>query len=354
MWYKLIQLGVSGKMLNIVKSIYNNVKTRVKHNNQVSEEFSCILGVRQGECLSPFLFAMYVNDLENEFCSKGFDGIDIGFMKIFILLYADDIVIFSESAAGLQSGLDILFTYCERWKLKVNTTKTKIMIFRKGGRIPANLHFHYNNLELEIVSTFSYLGIVFSPGGSFSKAQTTLSGQAQKAIFKLNKYLYKFTNLSPKHILDLFDKLVVPILNYGGEVWGFSQANQIERVHLKFCKRLLGVKLSTQNDFIYGELGRKTMQTNRLYTIVKYWFKILQVSDRKFINSIYKMMLSDIEERPNKQNWAALVRNLLSELGFYHVWLAQGVGNVNSFLIAFKQRLHDNFVQNWNSTTTRI
>ncbi len=209
--------------------------------------------------------------------------------------------------------------------------------------------FHYNNLELEIVSTFSYLGIVFSSGGSFSKAQTTLSGQAQKAIFKLNKYLYKFTNLSPKHILDLFDKLVVPILNYGGEVWGFSQANQIERVHLKFCKRLLGVKLSTQNDFIYGELGRKTMQTNRLYTIVKYWFKILQVSDRKFINSIYKMMLSDIEERPNKQNWAALVRNLLSELGFYHVWLAQGVGNVNSFLIAFKQRLHDNFVQNWNS-----
>ncbi len=108
LWYKLIQLGVSGKMLNIVKSIYNNVKTRVKHNNQVSEEFSCILGVRQGECLSPFLFAMYVNDLENEFCSKGFDGIDIGFMKIFILLYADDIVIFSESAAGLQSGLDIL------------------------------------------------------------------------------------------------------------------------------------------------------------------------------------------------------------------------------------------------------
>ncbi len=43
-------------------SIYHNVKTKVKYNNQLSDEFSCSLGVRQGECLSPFLFAMYVND----------------------------------------------------------------------------------------------------------------------------------------------------------------------------------------------------------------------------------------------------------------------------------------------------
>ena len=69
-------------------------------------------------------------------------------------------------------------------------------------------------------------------GGSFSEAQNTLAGQAQKAILKLNKYLYKFTFISPKHKLDLFDKLVTPILNYGYEVWGFAQANAIERVHM--------------------------------------------------------------------------------------------------------------------------
>ncbi len=192
LWYKLIQLGIRGKMFDIIKSIYNNVKTRVKYNNQLSDEFSCSLGVRQGECLSPFLFAMYVNDLEQELCNKGFDGIDIGMAKLFLLLYADDIIIFSESANGLQNGLDILYEYCQRWKLTVNTDKTKIMVFRKGGRLPLNIHL---NAEIDIVSKFSYLGIVFSTGGSFSNAQSTLSGQAQKAIFKLNKYLYHLSDL---------------------------------------------------------------------------------------------------------------------------------------------------------------
>ena len=83
-----------------------------------------------------------------------------------------------------------------------------------------------------------------------------------KAVFKLNQYLYNFTDLQPKHVLDLFDKLILPILTYGGEVWGFSKPVQQERVHLQFFKKLLGVKKSTQNDFIYGELGRTAIQTN--------------------------------------------------------------------------------------------
>ena len=133
-------------------------------------------------------------------------------------------------------------------------------IYRKGGLLPRNLRVFYNDTELEIVSSFSYLGIVFTSGGSFSLAQKTLARQAQKAIFKLNCYLIKFTDFSPKHTLDLFDKLVSPILNYAAEVWGFFKATQIERVHLQFCKRLLGVKKSTQNNFIYGELGRTDYQ----------------------------------------------------------------------------------------------
>jgi len=64
-----------------------------------------------------------------------------------------------------------------------------------------------------------------------------------KAIFALNKYLHRFTNIYVRHKLKLFDKLVLPILTYGCEVWGFHTANSIERVHLQFCKRLLGVKM---------------------------------------------------------------------------------------------------------------
>ena len=93
-WFKLIKLGVRGKILDIIRSMYENVKSKVKYDNSISSRFECSLGVRQGECLSPFLFAMYLNDLEDEFYLKGSDGIDIGMLKIFLLLYADDIIIF--------------------------------------------------------------------------------------------------------------------------------------------------------------------------------------------------------------------------------------------------------------------
>ena len=160
--------------------------------------------------------------------------------------------------------------------------------------------------------------------------------------------MYKFTFITPKHKLELFDKLVSPILSYASEVWGFCQANAIERVHMQFCKKLLGVKKTTQNDFVYGELGRTNYTTKRYLIIIKYWLKILLTPENKYIKLVYNIMLKDIQEMPNKTNWASLVRQLLMSLGFNEVWLAQGVANTDVFLSVFKQRINDIFVQNWH------
>ena len=223
LWYKLIKIGVRGKMLNVIKSMYDSVKTKVKLSNTVSEDFYSFLGVRQGECLSPFLFCMFLNDIEEIFINKGIDGIDIGTMKLCLLLYADDIILFSKSAEGLQNSLNVLHDYCSKWKLTVNTKKTKVMVFRKGGRIPDNLFFTYNNVQIEIVNNFKYLGVLFTTGGAFNEMDKMLAGQALKATFQLNKYLYKFTYISPEHILNLYDKLVSPVMNYASEIWGFNK-----------------------------------------------------------------------------------------------------------------------------------
>ena len=130
LWLKLIKFGVRGRILNVIKSMYKSVKSIVKYNNCLSEDFTCYLGVRQGECLSPFLFSMYLNDVESEFAKNGFEGVDIGVLKLFLLLYAEDILIFSATEKGLQTGLGIVYAYCQSWKLKVNIQKTKVMVFR--------------------------------------------------------------------------------------------------------------------------------------------------------------------------------------------------------------------------------
>ena len=56
------------------------------------------------------------------------------------------------------------------------------MCFRKGGQLSRDTQFFYNGNMVEIVHTFTYLGVVFSTSGSFTEAQKTLSGQALKSI----------------------------------------------------------------------------------------------------------------------------------------------------------------------------
>ena len=128
------------------------------YNQEISMKISWVgsihvLGFRQGKCLLPCMFSMYANDLEETFVLQDFKGKEIGMLKLFLLLYTDDIVIFSESEAGLQQGLDILENYCGRRKLCVNVNKTKVMIF-KGGSNKRNLSFTYRRVVIEIVKQF--------------------------------------------------------------------------------------------------------------------------------------------------------------------------------------------------------
>ena len=88
-----------------------------------------------------------------------------------------------------------------------------------------------------------------------------------------------------------------------------------------FCKQLPFVKIVTQNDSIYGEFGRTYYYTQRLYIIIKYWFEIIRSDERKNVK-IYNLVLNDIAERPNIQNWAALVKTrFLISVSFTYGWL---------------------------------
>ena len=138
-------------------------------------------------------------------------------MNLFTILYADDTVRLVESAEELQSELNYFYEYCEKWNLKVNTNKSKVMVFSKG-RLPINLNFKMNNMELEIVSEFIHLGTMFQRTGSFKKNKINLAEKASKAMYDiLNKGRVHTLSVS---VLDLFDKIIIPMLTYGSEIWG--------------------------------------------------------------------------------------------------------------------------------------
>ena len=348
LWYKLLKLGIRGKMFNVIKCMYSNVKSKVKHNLEISDCFDCNLGLIQGEIMSPFLFSMYINDLEETMFLKGADCITVESLKIFLLMYADDIVLFSESADGLQKNLDILKMYCAKWELTVNTKKTKVMIFQKHGRISKKHKFIYDGIELEITNAFSYLGIVFSPNGLYNKAQRQLSQQGNKAMFKLFSSVSKFRNLNPGILLDLFDKLILPILCYSCEVWGFNVGKDIERVHLRFCKYILRIKNNTLNEIVYGELGRRPLYVYRMTRIIKYWIHIMELEENRYVKCMYNVLYQRSLINVTR-SWVTEVRNLLCNCGFAEVWYNQGVGYNEDFLKVVTQRIYDIYSQDWSA-----
>lgn len=262
-------------------------------------------------------------------------------------MYADDVIIFAESPAALQIQINKLYDYCMTWKLCLNTKKSQIVVFKRGNH-PCQHQWYYGENPIQVNSRIPYLGMVFTSNGLFSQTQTTLADQANKALFQLYKILATYRNLNISVAIDLFDKFITPILNYSCEVWGFHAAPDIERVHLGFLKRLLGVKKTTQNDFVYGILGRYPMGIQRQCRIVKYWVKIVSGCKSPYINILYSAAVAHMGN-DHTFNWASKVKHLLNTTGFGDIWLSQGVNNPDAFILAFQQRVHDIYKQGWNA-----
>ena len=131
---------------------------------------------------------------------------------------------------------------------------------------------------------------------------------------------------------------------YGCEVWGFHNADAVEKIHTGFCKRILHLRKSTSNVVVYVELGRTPLKIDRYYKIIKYWLNMVTFKPNPLVFKIYHIESESVE---NGNNWSSLVFKLLCNLGFHDVWLAQGVANVRLFLALCKQRLYDQYIQEW-------
>ena len=348
LWYKLLKQGLNGKVFQIIRSIYSDVKSCVKNFGSISEFFDSNVGLLQGEVISPFLFSLFINDLEIYLHENPNATISLDQLSLYLLLFADDAVIFSESVEGLQTSLDSLESYCKKWNLQVNISKTKIMVFRKGGNLRQNEKWTYAGENIEIVSNFNYLGIVLSSGGSFVKATNTLVGKALKAMHALLS-ITKEMQVPVKIMFNLFDSFVGSILNYSCEVWGFATAENIERVHRKFCKWLVNVKMSTKNLYLAGEFGGFPLYIGRNVRIVKYWLNLHSSrSSNCILQTLNKLARNEVEMDPSISSWTAKVKLLLEHNGFPDVWMYPESVNINMFIPIFQNRLRDVFITEWN------
>ena len=164
---------------SILSKICINIKSQVTTKEGSSNFFNCGVGVRHGESLSPFLFSIFLNDSDHYLTSKRVSGIlnytedDAHiYLKLLLLLYADDTIIFSDGIDSLQHALNVFEEYCTKWKLTVNISKTKIVIISRGRKCNT-CHFKFQNKYIEIVDEYKYLGIFLGRSGSFASTKST-------------------------------------------------------------------------------------------------------------------------------------------------------------------------------------
>jgi hypothetical protein len=346
LWHKLVDQNVSTKFVKAVSAMYASVKSFVRHSSKMSDPIISNVGLKQGDPSSPILYMLFVNDILESINSDIQNLFSIDTIKLFTILYADDTVIFSLSPDSLQSMLNDIQTYCQTWGLKINTSKTKVVIFEKGRHTYHN--FYLNNEILENVNSFKYLGVELYKNGQWHRTQQKIAAHGQRALHKLFRIISQVT-LPINELCKLFDSLVAPVLNYSSEVWGHHSAKTIETIHTKFCRKILCVKKSTNLIGLYGELGRMPLICQRQINMLKYWLKIIKLPNENILKNMYMMLKTDVDNNNsyNGQNWAYNIKTLLDNLGLSEIWINQYTVNISINYII--QRLKDVHVQTWQT-----
>ncbi len=289
LFYKLFQVGISCKFIKLVHSLYASTQSCVRHNGYYTSFFAPQIGTRQGCILSPTLFNLYLNDLPKTLSDSELPlyPVQIWNIKVSLLMYADDMVLLSTSATGLQNALNVLSLYLDKWNLTVNTKKSNVMVFNSRSLKET---FKYKSDVLDNVSEYTYLGILLHKSGLFTSAQKRLSFKAGKALCSLLSNFNNRSGASPVALLKLFDSMIKPILMYGSEVWGLyiptllKKDNLIdclsndnftfEKIHLKALKHSLGVSKGATNIACILETGRYPILIDIIAQCVKYILRL--------------------------------------------------------------------------------
>ena len=339
LFYKLYQSGLSSKFINIMASLYSHTVCSVKLKGKLSKQFSIKIGTKQGCNLSPSLFNLFTNDIPGTLLNSKMDPVKLFGREIPLLMYADDIVILSQSGKGLQHALDALGLYCKNWKLTVNIKKTKVVVF--NSRVSSTADFRIMGKIIERTTSYTYLGIIFTCSGKFTRAMETLKIKAKKVWFALSRSFNTWEGTPAKILLKLFSSMVQPILLYGSEIWGsylyrkidsmafeniiFNTKLGFETLHLQICKQILGINKKSSNISTLGELGRFPLILNVLKSVFSYLVRILHFPHSSLINTALKahkeilvgplsfLQLPKIANKEVKYHFAIFESNILTK-----------------------------------------
>ena len=254
--------------------MYNVVKAQVWAGSNLTEAF---MGPRGKGIYAAILFSLFINELANETIQYGRQSIQLtpDLSEIFILLFADEVILAAYTVCGLQIQLNILRETAERLGLVVNKDKSNVIVFRNGSHIASCECWVYSENLMTIVNVYKHLGIYLSTRLTFSHMLNDMAMCAKKGVMGIFKLLWSLGERFPATFFKLFDTQIKPMLNYGVKVWGLDADDTlIEKIHLFAIKRFFNTSIRTPNVLVYSETGRHPPFISTHVKCIKFWLCI--------------------------------------------------------------------------------
>ena len=188
-----------------------------------------------------------------------------------------------------------------------------------------------------------------------------LHDKAIKAMHGLLQKLYRYNSCDPKVMLDVFDKMIMPIALYNSEIWGTMcfpvneknldlmevspQKNPVEDIQIRFCKRLLGVNDKSTNWAVTSELGRLPTISLIADRMVKFWSHLIQSSSPILREALQVNINLDA---CGKRVWFTVLRRCLSHLGIDHVLYTSDPKEISYQVTKTKSILRSRALEKWH------
>ncbi len=344
---KLHRDGFSGKLLDILFDMYTKTQSKIKWKGFLSKVFQDKFGVNQGGITSPYLFKSFLKDL-----GKSLDdahGVVMYKNIIKHLLWADDLYLVSTTAPGIQKQIDNLSGYCKKWQLVVNTMKTKIVIFGRV-EIPPDT-FTLNGNTIEIAEKYSYVGNqVTAKSNPFSDIESTIIQKCYRSNYKIREYCEKMGQLPPTLAKHFFETLLLPIIEYGSEIWYNRTASEKLSVFQRnYFRRALHVRDKTPNNGVYGDFGIYPLDIRLKNNVIKFLHHVISLPETSPVKWVYHELESLCQGQFD--NWVQKAH------GIYYEHPISTNFDINSFAslseASMKAKIKvlsfDNFEKNWAS-----
>ena len=216
LWNTMQKMGAPEHIVNLLKELYYQQTAKVRTQCGDTEWFSIGKGVRQGCILSPYLFNIYSEQIIRNALEDQLEGIKIGGLNLNNLRYADDTTLIADGKESLISLISKVKEESEKFGLRLNVKKTKIMTNKEKQNIQINGEY------IEVVEKFELLGAQISCDGSSRNEIRRRAAMARSAMAGLST-IWKDKNINLSLKKRLVSALIHPIFTYACESWTMNK-----------------------------------------------------------------------------------------------------------------------------------